>query len=244
MIAKQEHVMEQIKNNLAEIYRNIEEAANKSHRETADIKLVGVTKNREQRLVDAAIRAGLDIIGENKVQEAETKIPSLKEKYLEFHFVGHLQKNKINKLMPLNPSLIHSIDSLKTAEKLNRYCQDSDDKRKIEILVQVNCSEEESKYGLPNSYDLIKEFIQKLNPLSNIHLKGLMTIAPLTNKEAKIRASFAALRNYLSCINDQNIYRQKIAVLSMGMSNDYRTAIEEGANLVRIGSDIFKNLQH
>ncbi len=242
MKANQDQVIKKISNNLSEIRYNIKKAAEKVGENATGIKLVGVTKNRSPELIDLAILAGLKSIGENRVQEAEAKIPQLTQEYHEFHFIGHLQKNKINKLIPHNPILIHSIDSAKTAAKLNRYHQDTDTGKKIAILVQVNCSEEESKDGIPNNFEALKSFIDDLNRLINIKLKGLMTIAPLTADNNKIRASFATLKKYFDRINDQNIYSSKLDTISMGMSNDYQIAIEEGANLVRIGSAIFRDI--
>lgn len=223
-----------IKANLTRIITGIQEVT-ENYRE---IGIVGVTKTRSIDEIEAALSAGLSIIGENRFQEAEEKIPQLAGKYREFHFIGHLQRNKVKKLMELKPSLIHSIDSLQTAEKIDNYCQAN--KITQDILVQVNCSGEESKFGLADDYSVLKDFLNKLSKLTYVNVKGLMTLAAYTDVEAQIRESFTKLREYFEEANRQSLTSQPMTILSMGMSNDYLIAVKEGANLLRIGSAIFE----
>ena len=199
------------------------------------IKLIAVTKTRTPETIDSALKSGIDFIGENKVQEAEQKLPLLKEKYKEFHFIGHLQSNKIPKLMKLNPTLIHSIDKFSTAEKLNEYL--SKKNKKQDILIQVNTSEEQSKFGIHPDETL--DFIKKISSLSNLKIKGLMTIGIFSDNEKKIRNCFQILRKIFEKIKAEKIPNVEMKYLSMGMTNDFEIAIQEGANIIRIGTVIF-----
>jgi len=233
-----EQRLNHIRDNIAGIMDKIDVTAKKVGRTSDSIKVVGVTKNRSVQEIETAIKSGITDIGENRIQEAEKKIPKITGHYEAFHFIGHLQSNKINKLMTLNPAFIHSIDSIQTAEKLNRYLEQQD---KVQsVLVQVNCSGEESKYGLADDYALIEDFVCKLNRFKSINLKGLMTIAAFTNDERKIRLCFIKLREHFELLNRQGVVVEPMNILSMGMSNDYLIAIEEGSNMVRIGSSIFE----
>ena len=137
-------------------------------------------------MIDEALKAGITHIGENKIQEAAQKIPLLKEKYQEFHFIGHLQSNKIKKLMALKPALIHSIDKYETAEKLNEYLKNAD--RRQNILIQINTSGEESKFGIEPQVTL--DFIEKISKLKYLKILGLMTIGKFTSDENEIREKF------------------------------------------------------
>ncbi len=199
------------------------------------IKLIAITKTRTPETIDSALKFGIEFVGENKVQEAEQKLPLLKEKYKEFHFVGHLQSNKIPKLMKLNPDLIHSIDKFSTAEKLNEYLSKKD--KKQDILIQVNTSEEQSKFGIKPNETLA--FIKKISSLSNLKIKGLMTIGIFSDNEEKIRKCFQILRKIFEKIKAEKIPNVEMKYLSMGMTNDFEIAIQEGANIIRIGTAIF-----
>ena len=199
------------------------------------IKLIAVTKTRTSETIDSALKSGIEFIGENKVQEAEQKLPLLKEKYKEFHFIGHLQSNKIPKLMKLNPAMIHSIDKFSTAEKLNAYL--SKKNKKQDILIQVNTSEEQSKFGIHPDETL--DFIKKISSLSNLKIKGLMTIGIFSDNEKKIRNCFQILRKIFEKIKAEKISNVEMKYLSMGMSGDFEIAIQEGANIIRIGTAIF-----
>ena len=175
--------------NVKEIRNRINKAALQINSNPDDIKLLAVTKTRSTETIEEALLSDLEFIGENKIQEAAEKIPYLKEKFKEFHFIGHLQSNKINKLMKLKPDLIHSIEKYSTAEKLNNYLR----KQSINqnVLIEVNTSGEESKFGLAPNETL--PFVRKVSQLKNIRIKGLMTIGIYTSDEKLIRNCFNLL---------------------------------------------------
>ena len=219
---------------IEEVEQRIVKAAERAGRNRNDIKLLAVTKTHGVDVIKAALSAGIEFIGENKVQEAGTKIPLLKGLYKEFHYIGHLQTNKINKLLSLDPTLIHSIDNQHLAEKLNARLAAAS---KIQnILLQVNTSGEESKFGV--TPEAAAELAGKILECDNINLIGLMTIGRFTENEKELRASFSLLRS----LQEQLIREYpelKLKWLSMGMSNDFEIAVDEGANLLRLGTVLF-----
>jgi hypothetical protein len=221
--------------NIEIIREKIHKAAVKANRNPKDIKLLAVTKTRTIQAIEEALSYNIEFIGENKVQEAEDKIPTLIGKFNEFHFIGHLQSNKINKLMKLKPTLIHSIDKFSTANKLNNYLKQNSITQNV--LIEVNTSGEESKNGITPK-DTV-EFIKAVSQLENVKIKGLMTISMFTHDEQIIRSSFKKLRELFTEINTLEIPNTEMEFLSMGMTNDFEIAIEEGANIVRIGTAIF-----
>jgi PLP dependent protein len=229
-----------IRENINDINNRIKLAAINAGRDPKEIHLLAVTKTHPTHTIEEALDSGIKFIGENRIQEAEEKIPVLSGKFKEFHFIGHLQSNKIKKLMKLKPSLIHSIDNLKTAKKLNDYltlCNLQQD-----ILIQVNTSAEASKFGIEPG-DTI-EFIKQFSRLPRLKIKGLMTIGKFTDNETEIRACFKTLHNLFEQIKREGIPNVEMSILSMGMTSDFEIAIEEGANLVRIGSAIFGTRNH
>lgn len=220
-----------IYDNYKSIIDSIHEKAIKCSRNPQSIKVVAVSKTFSAETVQDAINSGIMLLGENKIQEAKNKIPLLTGDF-EFHMVGHLQSNKSKDAVKLF-SMIHSIDSLSTAVKLDR---EADSSGKIQnILIQVNSSGEDSKSGiLPDqAIDLAGSIIE----LKNLKLKGIMTIGPLTDNITEIRKSFALTVKTMERINME--LSINLTEISMGMSDDYLTAIEEGATLLRIGSSIF-----
>lgn len=224
-----------IKENLEKLEKKIAAAAKKSGRTLAEVKLLVVTKTHPVELIRQALEAGAQNIGENKIQEAEAKIPQLQGEYAEFHFIGHLQSNKIKKLIPLRPELIHSIDKLSTARKLNNYLAKHNLQQNI--LIQVNCSGESSKFGIdPSELD---DFLAEISKLTNLKIQGLMTIGLNSEDEAKVRAGFKLLKQLFKSVQTEKYPNVEMKYLSMGMTHDFVWAIEEGANLIRIGSAIF-----
>jgi len=221
--------------NVKEIRDRINKAALAMKRDPSEIKLVAVTKTRSIETIEEALRNDLEFIGENKVQEASEKIPYLKEQFKEFHFIGHLQSNKINKLMKLKPDLIHSIEKYSTAEKLNNYLIHQSITQKV--LIEVNTSNEESKFGIAPNETI--SFIREVRQLENIRIKGLMTIGIFTSDEKLIRDCFMKLRKLFNEIKAAEIPNVEMEFLSMGMTNDFEIAIEEGANIIRLGTAIF-----
>ncbi|MDY6915382.1 MAG: YggS family pyridoxal phosphate-dependent enzyme [Candidatus Cloacimonadota bacterium] len=221
--------------NLKKVEERIRKAALRVDRDPSEIKLLAITKTHPVEKIKKALEFGIEYIGENKVQEAEKKIPELKGLYQEFHFVGHLQSNKIKKLIPLKPVLIHSLDKLSTIRKLQNYLEKN--QMEQDILIEVNTSGESSKFGvLPDrTMSLVSEAAQ----YERVHIKGLMTIGKLTEDRKEIRGCFCHLRELFHKIEKQNFPNVSMQRLSMGMTNDFEIAIEEGANIVRIGSAIF-----
>lgn len=196
------------------------------------VKIVAISKYSTAQEIEKLYRIGQRAFGENKVQDLKAKSSELDELPLEWHFVGNLQKNKINNLLDINPALFHALDSLELAHELQKKLEARD--MTLEALLQINSAKEESKYGvMPEvAVDIYKQ-IQKECP--NIHLKGVMSIGAHTGDEAIIRKSFETT---------YNIYKQLdgATICSMGMSGDFELAIECGSNMVRLGSIMFNKL--
>lgn len=223
-----------IRARVEEVEERIARAAERAGRKRSDIKLLAVTKTHGLDVIKAALSSGIEYIGENKVQEAETKIPLLTGLYKEFHYIGHLQTNKINKLLSLEPALIHSVDNQHLAEKLNTHLAALN--KSQDILLQVNTSGEESKFGV--TPDAAAELAGKILEYDNLNLIGLMTIGRFTENEKELRASFSLLRSLQEQLGKE--YSElKLNWLSMGMSNDFEIAVDEGANLLRLGTVLF-----
>jgi PLP dependent protein len=220
------------------IAQNIAEIATKI--DTSKVKLVAVTKNNSVSSMIEAIAAGITAVGENRVQEMLSKHPDIQAAGLttEWHLIGHLQTNKVRQAVPL-ADLIHSIDSEhlaveidKVAAKLGK-CQD--------VLIQVNIADEESKFG--TEIDQALPLAKCISQLEHVRLCGLMTIAPYCENPETVRPVFRELYQLYSELKGLNLAHTDIRWLSMGMTNDYMVAIEEGANLVRIGTGIFGSRQ-
>lgn len=217
---------------LQRVKERIVESAGRAGRNPAEIKLVAVTKGVEIPEILEAIYAGVDTIGENRVQEAKIKYDRIKNKVgntdrqVDWHLIGHLQRNKVKDAVRIF-SLIHSVDSLELAEEI--------DKRAVQeglvqdVLIEVNTSGEKTKFGIVPSE--VEKLVAGIQLLPNVHLQGLMTMAPLVDNPEDARLYFRMLKE----LND----RFRLKYLSMGMSNDFEIAIEEGANLLRIGRAIF-----
>ena len=225
-----------IRENLAAVAGRIHEAAVRCGRTPDDIRLVAVSKTRSLEEVKQAIDAGQKDFGENTVQDALSKIPELEQTGTEWHFIGHLQSKKA-RYIPGNFHWVHSVDSLKLAQKLSGAMARAGMKTMINCLVQVNVSNEGSKSGLKTAEVL--PFIAQLLQLElpHIHWRGLMTIG-VQGDESHTRAAFSGLRQILDqCQREFGL--ADFNQLSMGMSNDYVTAIEEGSTMIRVGTAIF-----
>lgn len=224
-----------IKKNYNLVVEKIEDVCHHKGIKAQDIKLVVVTKTHPVTAINQALEAGAKYIGENKIQEAQEKLPELTDKYKEFHFIGHLQSNKIKHLMKLNPSLIHSIDKLSTAEKLSKYCAKNDIIQNI--LIQVNTTDENTKSG--TGEDEVVQLIKQVSELPNLQIQGLMTIGLFDENPEVTRPYFRNLKRIFDYVSSLNIENVEMKYLSMGMTHDFEIAIEEGANIVRVGSAIF-----
>jgi pyridoxal phosphate enzyme (YggS family) len=209
----------------------IEQAAEKSGRNVQEIELIAVSKAHDAEKIREAIAGGQLIFGESKVQEARAKIPLLPS-HLRWHFIGHLQKNKIRHALPLF-ELIHSIDSVDLAQQVDRIAKE--DGLFLRILLQVNVAGEGSKFGFKP--EVLMESTEQLLELKRLSIEGLMTIPPLETDAEKSRPYFARLRSLRSELERR--FHLKLPHLSMGMSDDFAVAIAEGATIVRIGTRIF-----
>ena len=224
-----------ISENLSQIKRRIIEAAKRAGRDPSGVRLLAVTKEQSDATVAKGIQAGMTLLGENKVQEASGKIEAFGRKNgLEWHFIGRLQKNKVKFIFDLF-DLIHSVDSLALAEAIHKKAQKIGSC--MPILLQVNISGEKSKLGI-DPLDLPRE-IRKFAKFEGVKISGLMTIPPFDRNPETSRPYYARLRELRDTCSSLNIPRICLDELSMGMSNDYEVAIEEGATLVRVGTGLF-----
>lgn len=223
-----------VKENLEEVEQRIAKACKRADRNPKEITLIAVSKTKPVELIREALDYGIMNFGENKVQELMTKQEQLKEKEIQWHMIGHLQTNKVKYIVD-NVSLIHSVDSLHLAEQISKEAE----KKGVicNILVEVNVSEEETKFGVKVEETL--ELVTKISKLSHIRVKGLMTIAPFVENFEENRLYFRKLRKLNLDIKSKNIDNVSMDILSMGMTGDYEVAIEEGATMVRVGTGIF-----
>ena len=227
--------MDEIVANLERVRDQIGEAARKSGRSPNEIELVTVSKAHSVEKVQAAVDAGQLLFGESRVQEARTKIPLLPSR-LRWHFIGHLQKNKIRHALPLF-ELFHGIDSLALAQEMERIA--AGEGARPRILLEVNVSGEASKHGFPPAR--LRAELEMLLSLGRLTIEGLMTIPPLAPEAENSRRYFVMLRELRNEL--ENEFDLRLPHLSMGMSGDYPIAIEEGATLVRVGTAIFGRRQ-
>ena len=213
---------------------HIDEAARKAGRNPDSIRLISVSKQVPSGKIIEAYQAGSKCFGENKVQEAVSKIEEINAQDISWHFIGHLQKNKI-KYLDSRFELIHSIDSLSLAEKISTYCEGQNQRQAV--LLQVNVSGEEAKFGMTPAE--LEDQLSTFGQLKGIQVQGLMTIPPQNSEAENSRQYFSALRVLRDKFQAMNIEGVELKELSMGMTNDYLIAVEEGATLVRVGNAIF-----
>ena len=224
-----------IAQNLARVRESIAAAAVKAGRKPDEVRLVAVSKNHPVEAIAAAVAAGQKLFGENTAQEALPKIAQLAHAQLEWHFIGHLQSNKA-KFIPGNFRCLHSLDSLKLAQRLSRFAEER--RATLEALIEVNVMRDSAKHGvLPEAVvPLIESILTESLPA--LRLRGLMAIGPHPADELTLRKAFAAVRG----LRDECAARlglKDLTELSMGMSDDFAAAIAEGSTLVRIGTAIF-----
>ena len=222
-----------LKDRLEEVERRIEEACRRAGRKREEVTLIAVSKTKPVETLKESYDLGIRVFGENKVQELTEKYEAL-PKDIHWHMIGHLQTNKV-KYIADKVELIHSVDSLKLAETIEKEAAKHD--RTIDILVEVNVAQEESKFGL--KVEEVIPFVEKIAGFPHINVRGLMTIAPFVENPEKNRSVFADLRKLSVDIMEKNIDNVNVSILSMGMTNDYEVAIEEGATMVRVGTGIF-----
>ena len=219
--------------NLALVMENISKACKKAGRDTSEVTLIAVSKTKPVSMLEIIYENGIREFGENKVQKLTEKYEML-PKDIHWHMIGHLQRNKVKYIVD-KACLIHSVDSLRLAEEISQQAQ----KKQVEvnILVEVNIAEEESKFGI--SKETAISLVEMISKLPGLHIKGLMTIAPYVENPEENRDYFRKMKELSVDIREKNIDNVTMDILSMGMTNDYMVAIEEGATMVRVGTGIF-----
>ena len=222
-----------ISENLKEVEENIKKACEKAGRERSEVTLVAVSKTKPVSDLMEAYDAGIRVFGENKVQEMTAKWEEM-PKDISWQMIGHLQRNKVKYLIPY-VSLIHSVDSLRLAQEIDKQAEKED--KVIDILIEVNIAHEDTKFGIDE--DELFELVLEVSKLHNIRVKGLMTIAPYVSDPEENRDFFRQIKKLSVDIEQKNIDNISMSVLSMGMTGDYMVAIEEGATMVRVGTGIF-----
>jgi len=225
--------MSMIKENWDRLWERINEVCHNSGRHPEEITVVAIAKTIPVEMVKEAVDCGITEIGENRVQEAKGKYDAI-GKSAHWHLVGHLQTNKVKAALEIF-ELIHSLDSMKLANEISSRAERIN--KEARVLLQVNTSAEESKYGLEP--EKVVEFAEQIANLPNLNVEGLMTIGPFTEEDTLIRRSFRELRRLFEELKAASIPNVDMEILSMGMSADYEIALQEGANMLRIGTSIF-----
>ncbi|NOZ64356.1 MAG: YggS family pyridoxal phosphate-dependent enzyme [Caldiserica bacterium] len=223
-----------IRENIEEVKRRVEKALSRAGRTTEDIVILAATKTVEVERIREAVEAGIREIGENRVQEAQSKIESLEREGLRWHMIGRLQRNKVKYAVRLF-DMIQSVDSLSLCEELEKRLSRAG--KELEILVEVNIGGEPTKGGIiPEE---LGSFLGKIGGFPHIKCKGLMTIPPWFENPEKVRPYFARMYAIWEKVKEAGFPGVEMKYLSMGMSEDFEIAIEEGANMIRVGRAIF-----
>lgn len=222
-----------LSDNLHEVQENIRKACERSGRNPEDVTLIAVSKTKPVSDIEQIYAAGIREFGENKVQEMNDKQKVLPGD-INWHMIGHLQRNKVKYIVD-NVAMIHSVDSVRLAEEISKEAVKKN--VSVDILVEVNVAKEESKFGLYT--EDVSQFVEQISKLPGINIKGLMTSAPFVDNPEDNRQYFKKLKDLSVDINAKNIDNVHMDFLSMGMTNDYVVAVEEGATHVRVGTAIF-----
>lgn len=222
-----------IQENIKLVEENIKKACEKVGRDVNEVTLIAVSKTKPYTAIEEALPTGVKDYGENKVQELCDKYEIL-PKDIKWHMIGHLQRNKVKYLVG-KASLIHSVDSIRLAEQIEKEYAKADEI--ANILIEVNMAQEESKFGITSQET--EELIREIAKLPHVRIQGLMTIAPFTDNPETNRIYFKNMKKLSVDINNKNIDNVSMNVLSMGMTGDYQVAVEEGATMVRVGTGIF-----
>jgi len=225
--------LQEIRDNISMISQDISDICKRTGKAPESITIIAVTKTVDTDRINYAIECGIKNIGENKVQEVMAKFDNI-EGNVNWHLIGHLQTNKVKYIID-KVALIHSVDSIGLAEEISRRAEKAGLIK--DILIQVNVAEEETKFGI--AYEEIDSIIEQLSKLPGIRVKGLMTIAPYFEDTEQVRPVFRKLKEKFDLLAKAGIPNVEMKYLSMGMTNDYRQAIEEGSNMVRVGTGIF-----
>ena len=222
-----------LKEQLENVESKVAAACERAGRKREEVTLIAVSKTKPVEMLEEAYDLGVRVFGENKVQELTGKYEVL-PKDIHWHLIGHLQTNKVKYIVD-KAELIHSVESLKLAQTIDKEAAKKG--VKANVLIEVNVAKEDTKFGLDTKE--VIPFVEEIASLSNINVCGLMTIAPFVENPEDNRPIFAKLRKLSVDINAKNIDNVNMSILSMGMTNDYEVAIEEGATMVRVGTGIF-----
>lgn len=222
-----------LKDNYEAVKNNIEQACMRSNRDLSEVTLIAVSKTKPVPMLQEIYDAGARDFGENKVQELCQKYEELPQD-IRWHMIGHLQRNKVKQVVG-KAALIHSVDSYRLAQEISLQAQKQN--ITVPILIEVNIAKEESKFGIAKE-DTI-QLVEEIAELPNLTIQGLMTIAPFVDDPEDNRLYFREIKQLSVDIKNKNIDNVTMDVLSMGMTNDYEVAIEEGASIVRVGTGIF-----
>lgn len=222
-----------IAENLEQVRKNIADACARSGRDPKEVTLISVSKTKPLEDLQRAYAAGARDFGENKVQEIVLKAPDMPEG-TRFHMIGHLQRNKVKQVLKY-AAMIHSVDSVRLAEQIQQEAEK--EQLQIDILLEVNVAGEESKFGF--APEQVLDAVKQIAQFPNVHIRGLMTIAPFVENPEDNRDVFKKLFQLSVDIGRENIDNVTMSALSMGMTGDYQVAIEEGATMIRVGTGIF-----
>lgn len=225
--------MSYIEENIIDINNRINEICKISSRNPQEIRIIGVTKTVNVLDIKEAIKHGISSVGENKVQEIREKYDDISE-LIEWHMIGHLQTNKVKYIID-KVDLIQSLDSIRLAKEINKRCKKSG--KIMNALIQINVANDKNKYGiLPTE---LEGFVNEISKMDCLMIKGLMTIVPYVENPEKVRPYFKKMKEIFDSMKNTKKANIDMKYLSMGMTNDYLVAIEEGSNMVRIGTGIF-----
>lgn len=220
-----------VKENFNKIMESIERACQRVDRDPSEVKILGVAKEQPVERIKEAYKCGIKLIGENKTQEAEAHQAELESLDISWHFIGKLQKNKINRILK-NFDFIESVDGVKSLEHIHKRVSDG-----IEVFIEINIGDEKNKSGF--TIDGLMKALNYISQLDRVKITGLMALPPYSDDPEEIRPYFKKVRELKDELNEMNLSNFDIKHLSMGMSSDYEAAIEEGATIVRLGTALF-----
>lgn len=220
-----------IKDNYEKIMKNIDRACQREKRNPSEVTLLGVAKNQPSERIKEAYACGLRLVGENKTQESEIHQAALNDLKVEWHFIGKLQKNKINRILR-SFDFIQSVDGVKSLEHIHKRVSEE-----IEVFIEINIAEEKNKSGF--TVDGLKKALNYISMLNRVKITGLMAVPPYSEDPEEVRPHFRMIRELKDEISEMNLPNFDLKHLSMGMSEDYEVAVEEGATIVRIGTALF-----
>ena len=225
---------QEVAQNVQKIAQDVREAALQAGRDPSEVQVMAVTKTVDPVLVNAAIGAGITLLGENKAQELCAKYDSYHKDGVQIHFIGHLQTNKVRQIVD-KVSMVESVDSIKLAREIDRHCAAIG--KVMDVLLEVNIGREENKTGIFT--ELLPALLEEAGKLEHIRVRGLMTIPPVCETEEEVLQYFSQMRQLFIDIKQKKYDNISMEILSMGMSADYLAAVRCGSNIVRIGTAMF-----